>query len=316
MEKWRVELIVYNAEPCSYSETAISQWKNSGHVYEAGSWKEIRTKTMFPDVAILIVRLGAVVDRAVLLKFPNLKQLISATTGHDHIDLEALQELNVVLISLRNHDDFLKKITSTAEHTIALLLALVRNIPSANAHVKKGLWDRDAFRGTQLSGKSIGIIGLGRVGLMVANYASCFGMKVYYFDPNVLIDQFNKENSLQSLVEKVDVISVHVHLNESTEHFISNELLMHCKPGSFLINTSRGKLIHENDVIKALSVGRLAGIAVDVLSTELKSIKQSILWQYRNKYSILITPHIGGATYDAMWMCEEFVQGLALNDAS
>ena len=308
-------MIVYNAEPCSYSETAISRWKAAGYIYEAGSWDEIRTKTTFPSVGILIVRLGAVVDKTILLKFPNLKQLISATTGHDHIDLEALHTLNVSLISLRNQDEFLKKITSTAEHTFALLLALVKNIPSANAHVKKGLWNRDDFRGAQLSGKSIGIIGLGRVGLMVANYATCFGMRVYYYDPNVINEEFNKKKSLQALVKKVDVISIHVHLNESTEHLISNELLTHCKSGMFLINTSRGKLIHEKAVINALADGRLAGIAVDVLSTELESIEQSILWQYRNKYPILITPHIGGATYDAMWMCENFVQSLAVNYA-
>ncbi len=306
---------MYNAEPCSYSEKAISKWKASGYLYEAGSWDEIRTKSTFADVTVLIVRLGAVVDKTILLKFPNLKQLISATTGHDHIDLDTLKELEIVLISLRNHDDFLKKISSTAEHTFALLLALVRNIPSANAHVKNGLWNRDDFRGFQLSGKSIGIIGLGRVGLMVANYAACFGIKVSYYDPDVTNNQFNKKNSLQELVKEIDIISIHVHLNESTEHLISNDLLTHCKFGTFLINTSRGKLINEQDVVHALSEGRLAGVAVDVLSTELESIEQSILWQHRNKYPIIITPHIGGATYDAMWMCEEYVQSLAVNDA-
>ena len=304
-------MIVYNAEPCTYSEAAISQWKASGYKYEAGSWEDIYTQSTFLEVEVLIVRLGAVIDKAILLKFPNLKQLISATTGHDHIDLVVLQELNVALISLRNHDDFLKKITST----FALLLSLVRNIPSANADVNKGFWKRDDFRGTQLYGKSIGIIGLGRVGLMVANYAACFGMKVFYYDPNVINEKFSTESSLQALIEKVDIISIHVHLNESTEHMISKELLTHCKFGALLINTSRGKILHEQDVINSLADGRLAGVAVDVLSTELKSIEQSILWQSRNSYPILITPHIGGATYDAMWMCEEFVQSLALNSA-
>ena len=178
-------MIVLNAEPLGYSVKAIESWKQKGYTYKESGWKEILNEDSFANVHILIVRLAQKIDKVILEKFPDLKMLVSATTGLDHIDQDELIKRNIKLVSLRGQDEFLKTIPSTAEHTWALLLALIRNIPAANEDVRSGNWERDRFRGYQLKEKMLGIIGLGRTGKRVAGYAQAFDMQVQYFDPFV-----------------------------------------------------------------------------------------------------------------------------------
>ena len=301
-------MIVLNAEPTGYSAKAIESWKHKGYIYQASSWKEIETAGSFEDVNILIVRLAKKIDRSILNKFPNLTHLITATTGLDHIDLESVDDSGIKLVSLRGHDDFLQTIPSTAEFTWALLLALIRNIPAANEHVKQGLWDRDKFRGYQLKGKQLGIIGLGRTGKKIANYALAFDMKIQYFDPYVNDRAFQKTDQLEKLLSSSDIISLHVHLNDETHQLIGEHNISLIKNDCLIINTSRGNILDEEAIVKALVSKKIKGIATDVLSTELDDIKASPLWQAQQKNeNIIITPHIGGASCDAMWACEEFV---------
>lgn len=308
-------MIVLNAEPSGYSQKAIASWKQKGFEYREAYWADIENKS-YEGVSILIVRLGKKIDRITLEKFPDLTHLISATTGLDHIDQEVLKTRNIKLISLRGHNDFLQTIPSTAEHTWALLLALIRNIPAANEDVKAGNWQRDNHRGYQLKGKVLGIIGLGRTGKKVAAYANAFEMVVQYFDPFVDDTDFVKVQSLQQLLSSSDIISIHVHLDDQTEKLIGPTNTNSIKRGSLLLNTSRGKVVDETEVVKLLINGILSGVATDVLSTELEDIKDSPLWQAQKKYNIIITPHIAGATYDAMWACEEFLADQFKRDAS
>lgn len=304
-------MVVLNAEPLGYSLKAIECWKQKGYTYKASGWDEILKRQLYDEVNILITRLAIKIDDQVLEKFPSLTHLVSATTGLDHIDITALDKRNIKLVSLRGQDDFLKTIPSTAEHTWALLLALLRNIPAANEHVKLGFWDRDRFRGYQLKGKTIGIIGLGRTGAKVASYARAFDMDVCYFDPFVDNSNYIKCGSLDTLLGMSDIISVHVHLNDSTQNLLAAHNTGMIKDGCLLINTSRGKIIDEEAVAQALVAGKISGIATDVLAGELDDIKKSPLWMAQQKeYNIIITPHIGGATYDAMWACEEFIAEL------
>jgi len=301
---------VLNAEPLNYSRKAVLLWKEKGLEYIESSWKEIESKLLFEDVLILIIRLNKYVDKTILDKFPNLNFLISATTGHDHIDLKYLQEKNIKLVSLREHNDFLKTIPSTAEHTWALLLALIRKIPQANEHVLNGGWNRDLFKGYQLKGKTLGIIGLGRTGLKVAKYAKVFDMNVSYHDPFVINDNYLKCNKLQDLLETSDILSIHIHLTDETRNYINETNIDFIKKGALLINTSRGVVLNEDVLVRALKNKLLFGIAVDVLSTELDNVENSPLWKAQHQgENIIITPHIGGATYDAMWACEEFIVG-------
>ena len=304
-------MIVLNAEPNGYSQKAIENWKAKGYKYKASGWDEIINTDTFPGVHILIVRLARKVDRAIVEKFPSLTHLVSATTGLDHIDTDVLHEKNIKLVSLRGQDDFLRTIPSTAEHTWALLLALIRNIPAANEDVKKGNWQRDLFRGYQLKDKKIGIVGLGRTGTKVATYAKAFGMQVQFFDPYVTGNDYTKCNSLEELLSSSDIISLHVHLTAETEKLINAGNIKSVKSGSLLINTSRGKIIDETVVAAALHSKQIAGLATDVLATELSTLQSSPLWQAQQQnQNIIITPHIGGATNDAMWACEEFISNL------
>lgn len=304
-------MIVLNAEPSGYSKKAIESWKQKGYDYRESSWDEIASTKLFEGVTVLIVRLAKYIDLDILLKFPRLSHLVSATTGLDHINQESLRERNINLVSLRGQDAFLQTIPSTAEHTWALLMALMRNIPGANDDVKQGRWNRDNFRGWQLKGKMLGIIGLGRTGKKVAAYARAFDMKVLYYDPYVNDSTYVKAATLEELLTVSDILSLHVHLNDETRHLLAEQHIHVIKPGCLVINTSRGKVLDEEALTRALVNKKIGGIATDVLATELGDIRQSPMWKAQQQnQNIIITPHIGGATFDAMWACEEFIVDL------
>lgn len=303
---------VYNIEPKDYSKKAISIWEASGYSYFEGSWEHYHSFHACSEVEVLIVRLGGMVTSDVLRVFPNLKFVISATTGHNHLDKVAIAKRDIKLISLRGQEDFLKTIPSTAELTWALLLNLLRNIPSSITHVKEGDWDRELFKGYQLYGKKIGLVGLGRIGSIVARYAGAFGMQVEYVDPKVENSQYTKKATLEELVVDVDILSIHVHSDPSNYNLINAELISKLKDGAYVLNTSRGEVWDEQAVVNNVISGKLKGVGTDVVINETNDREQSPIWKARNHPNILLTPHIGGASYDAMWQCEEFTQKLLL----
>lgn len=307
MAKSDLSMTIVNVEPYGYSEDAVRQWKEAGWKYLPSSWKEINGRAQ-PDADALIVRLSRKIGKTELDLFPKLKYLLTATTGLDHLDTEILSERNIVLISLRGETEFLKTIPSTAEHTWALCLSLIRQIPCSIDDVKNGNWNRDLFRGHQLKSKQLGIIGLGRTGLKVASYAAAFDMKVTYYDPYVSNYSYRKYDELSLLLTESDIVSIHVHLTDETKGMLNQRLIKQIKKGAFLINTSRGGLLDEQALYQSLLEGLLGGIATDVLATELEDIKLSPLWRAMQEgMRVIITPHIGGATWDAMWNCEEFI---------
>ncbi len=297
--------IILNIEASNYSKIARETLEKYCNYYES-TWDTLDNQ-IAEQTTILIVRLEKYIDKNVLNKFKNLKIIISATTGVDHIDINYIKKNKIKLLSLRGEEDFLKSIPSTAEHTWALLMSLIRNIPSANNSVKENLWNRDLYRGYQLKNKTIGIIGLGRTGLMVAHYAIAFEMNIIYYDPFVLNKSFKKVENLNALIENSDIITIHVHLNKSTINLL-NTNLNKIKLGAYLINTSRGRILNEKIAVSLLKKGIIKGIASDVLSTELVDIKKSPLFNaFIENENIIITPHIGGATFDAMHQTEEFM---------
>ncbi len=298
---------VINVEPHGYSFKAIELWNQKGFLYIEKSWEEI-DKINEIEADVLIVRLKRKINIEVIKKFKNLKYLVSATTGLDHIDVNYLEECGIKLVSLKGQDEFLKTIPSTAELTWALLMNLIRKVSFANEDVKKGNWQRDQFRGFQLKDKTIGIVGLGRIGSIVAEYAKCFKMNVQYFDPYINDANFIKTDTLEILLKTSDIISFHIHLNENTTNLINTKNIHLLKKNCLLINTSRGKILDEISICEKLKRDEIGGIAVDVLSTELEDISKSYLWKaQQDGYNVIITPHIGGATWDAMWDCEEFI---------
>ena len=313
MRKVKISKYVLNLEPQDYSPRAIEKWESSGYKYVESSWSNYTKCSFLDKTEVLIIRLERFVDSKVLGSFPNLKILVSATTGINHIDSKALTYLGVELVSLRGRSEFLRTITSTAEFTWAMILNLVRDIPNALVDVELGNWEREKFKGFEVFGKKIGIIGLGRIGSMVAQYAEVFGMSVLYVDPNVFDDRYFKVNSIEELVRDVDILSIHVNYETKNKNIIDEKIISLMKDGIFLVNTSRGEIWDEEAIVGAVKNGKIRGVGVDVLENESIGFKNSPIWKARNLKNIFLTPHIGGASIDAMWKCEEFTQELVLN---
>jgi D-3-phosphoglycerate dehydrogenase len=305
---------VYNIEPEDYSPKAIRKWEDAGYAYFRGSWEDIQFFEGRANVEILIVRLGGQVTSDVLNKFPKLKFVISATTGHNHLNQTEISNRGVKLISLRGHDEFLRGISSTAEFTWALLLNLLRKIPASITHVEDGNWNRDLFKGFQLSNKRIGIIGLGRIGSLVARYAQAFSMDVAYYDPYVFNPLYSRCSKLEDLVSSVDILSIHIHPDPSNHNLISEKIISLLKDGAYIINTARGEVWDEHAVVRGVLSGKIRGVGADVVTNETTDKRQSPIWQMRKHPNILLTPHLGGASFDAMWACEEYTQTLVLNE--
>ena len=302
-------LRILNAEPEYYSPAARMILERLGTVTD-GPFPRPELIARLPDIDVLIVRLGHQVDRAMLEPASRLKVIVSATTGLDHIDTVFAEKKGIAVLSLRGETEFLRSIPATAEHTWALLLALVRNLPGAFQSVLAGEWERDRFKGHDLAGKRLGILGLGRIGEKVARYGLTFGMRVFAHDPyrSGWVDGVERTASLPDLLHQSDVLSIHVPLNEQTVRLVGAAELSCLPAGAVLVNTSRGPVLDEPALLAALESGRLAGAALDVLVGERENLSRSPLLAYaRTHPNLILTPHIGGATYESMATTEIFM---------
>jgi D-3-phosphoglycerate dehydrogenase len=259
------------------------------------------------DCEVLMVRLGRHIGKALLGRAPKLKFIVTATTGLDHVDLDAALTAGVRVISLRDCPEAIQDVSATAEHTLGLLLALLRRIPAAASHVLAGGWNRNLFWGSQLRGKRLGIVGYGRIGKMLAHYGAALGMEVMAFDRDLaMITWPATPLSFEELLESCDIISVHVSAVPENRHLFDQAAISRIKPGGILVNTARGAIVQENALVAAISSGQLAGAAVDVLDgEELRDTESSpLLACARAGYNVLITPHIGGATKESITRTE------------
>lgn len=301
---------ILNAESAQYSEAALAILKTFGEV-EEGDLNRVDLLKKINGYDVLIVRLRNQIDAQVMDAAPSLKAIVSATTGLDHIDVNLAAKRNIATLSLRGEPDFLRTIPATAEHTWGLLLALMRNIPAAHASVMRGEWQRDRFKGRELAGKRLGILGLGRIGEKVAVYGRAFGMSVLAFDPYRAEFPFGvtRKDSLENLMRDSDILSIHVPLTAETANLIGARELEFLPKDACLINTSRGAILDEKGLLDALQTGRLAGAALDVLAEErnLKLETHSPTMYAKSHSNLLITPHIGGATYESMAATEVFM---------
>ncbi|EKE11871.1 MAG: hypothetical protein ACD_15C00006G0002 [uncultured bacterium] len=242
--------------------------------------------------------------------------IITATTGLNHLDLHALKDAGIEVLSLKGQTSFLENITATAEHTLGLLLSLVRRISAAHHSVLQGQWDRDLFKGIEIAGKKLGIVGYGRLGKIVASYCRAFRMNIMVYDPYVETykDSIVRVDSLEELFSNADFITLHIPLNTATTRLIDRKLLSLMKGSAFLINTSRGEILDEGGLLDALKEKRIAGAALDVICEEDNFSGDNPLVVYaRNKENLLLTPHIGGCTWESMERCEEFMAKMLLS---
>lgn len=242
----------------------------------------------------LIVRSQTMVDAEVLAAGENLKVVARAGIGLDNVNVDAATRRGVMVVNAPQSN-----IVSAAEHTIALLLAQARNIPQADSALKRGEWARERFQGVELSGKTLGVVGLGRVGAMVASRGAAFGMRVIAFDPYVPRDRGRDMGvelmpTLEALLVQADFVTVHLPRTPETEGLIGERELSLVKQGARLVNTARGGIVDEDALAKALKDGRLAGAALDVFSTE--PATGHPLFEFEQ---VVVTPHLGASTVEA-----------------
>lgn len=261
----------------------------------------------------IVIRFSHVIGRDLLQKAGRLKAIVTNATGTDHIDTVAAKEMGVRIISLKGEVEFLRQVSATAELTWGLLLSLIRRIPAAIAHVNEGGWERERFVGRDLSGRRLGILGLGRLGEKVARYGQAFDMQVGFHDTaERVFAGARKFGSAAELFAWSDVLSIHIPLDDTTRHFVDADLLAKLPAGALLINTSRGAVLDDQALLACLRSGRLAGAALDVLEGELDkgNLRDNPLIAYAKTHeNLLITPHIGGASSDSWKKTEMFTAG-------
>ncbi|HCC54602.1 MAG TPA: hydroxyacid dehydrogenase [Desulfobulbaceae bacterium] len=279
------------------------------------------TTELLGRVDVLFAPLGYMVDQVKIDACPNLKAIVSNTTGHPHIDVEYARSKGIYVACLKFAQDFLGSITPTAELTWGLIIALTRNLWPACRSVLAGQWDRRPFGSpSMLSRLSLGIIGHGRLGTLVARYGRAFGMTVRYYDPYVASSSEGAERmeSLIDLVSSSNVVTLHVPHEKETEGMVSRELLAAFKPGSYLINTARGELLDWGALLDAMQSGHLAGAALDVFEGEFvpgfaeQFPEHPVLRYAREHDNLIFTPHIGGSTVDAWRLTEAHAIEMAL----
>lgn len=302
---------ILNAEPVNYNPQARAVLASIGEVVER-PLSQHELPAWVPEFDVLMVRLGLAVTREVLEAGRRLRAVVTATTGVDHIDTEFAQANGVAVLSLKGETEFLETIPSTAEHTWALLLAVARRLPQAVEAVRAGSWNRDEWRGRELAGKRLSIVGLGRIGEQVARYGLAFGMRVGATDPYrtgwpAEVERFSV---LDELLRRSDILSLHVPLTAETVQIIGDRELALLPAGAIVINTARGGVLQEVALVAALARDHLAGAAIDVLEGEQDPDRRrsSPLLDYARAHpNLLITPHLGGATVEAMERTELFM---------
>ncbi len=259
---------------------------------------------VLPTIAGWVIRSGSKVTAEHLAQAPNLKVVGRAGVGIDNVDLTAATLKGVVVMNTPGGNT-----VSAAEHTLALMLALFRNIPKADASLKAGGWDRKKFTGNELRGKILGVIGLGRIGLEVIKRARSFQMEILAYDPFVEPEKIGLRNvtavALDQLISASDVITLHIPKNKATDNLIDTEKINKMKPGVRLINCARGGLINEAALVAGLKSGQVAGAAIDVYLSEPPT--NSPLMSAPN---IVLTPHLGASTVEAgesvaLQVCEQ-----------
>lgn len=250
-------------------------------------------KAIIGNYDALIVRSQTQVPTEIIEAGRGLKVIGRAGVGVDNIDVAAATKKGIVVVNAPTANT-----VSAAEHTIALMLALSRNIPKANSQLKSGRWQKRELVGTELRNKTLGIIGLGNVGSEVAKRAQAFEMYVIADDPFVSTNYAHKLKvdlvPLNQLLERSDFITLHVPLTASTKNLISAEALAKMKPTARIINCARGGLVDEEALVKAIEDGKIAGAAFDVFSAE--PVTDSSRFK---SDKIVVTPHLGASTIEA-----------------
>ena len=244
------------------------------------------------------------VDAEVISKAKNLKILATPSTGRDHIDIESIEKAGIHFISLNDDRSFINEITSTAEMNWLLILSCMRNLRYLMERVQVDKsWINTDIRGFELNNKTLGVIGYGRLGKMVARYGQCFGMRVLAYDiDETMYDSVIEPADLEKLYRESDVISLNTKLNPTSANMINADAVAAMKDGVVIVNTARGGMIDSDVIMEGLDTGKIAAIGLDVCNDEYESAqlpKDPLVERSFTDKRIVITPHAGGSTHDA-----------------
>lgn len=295
------------AEPESYSKKCIDLLAQVGKV-TAKKMKRDELLSNIKNFEVLVIRVETRVDRELIDCAKKLKIIGVAATGLDHVDVDYAQRRGIKVVSLKGERKFLERVDASTEHTFALMLSLIRKVPWAFEEVKKERWIRSPCFGRELNGKTLGVVGLGRIGSKTAEIAQKFGMRVLandpYVDEEVMKKLGAKPVGFKTILEESDVIVISVALTPETEKIISSKEFKQMRRQPILINIARGKVVDEKALLEALNKNQISGAALDVLSNEAEvdnPLLGNPLVRYAREHdNLIITPHLAGATFESM----------------
>ncbi len=248
---------------------------------------------LLPKINGIVIRSATTITPELLSKAPNLKYVIRAGEGTDNIDKVACRAKGVKVSNTPGANN-----NSAAEHAIALMMTVLRQTAQATQSMNQGKWDKNSFMGIELWKKKIGIVGMGRIGQILAKRLSGFEVSVTYFDPvteSVDIPYAKKVNDIEELFKTCDIITLHVPLIPATKNLVGKKLLDLMKPNAILINAARGGIVNEEDLVETLKAGKIRGAGLDVFSQEPLAEDSPL----RKLPNLVLTPHLGATTLEA-----------------
>lgn len=285
-----------------FSQNAIQKLSTIGLV---STFKGDDLKNFIQDKDIIFIRLKYLLNDELLGNKQKLKYVCSPTTGLNHIQIT---KPSVKIISLKGEYKFLSTIRATPEHVFGLSLALLRNYPHAFLNENNSIFNRDLYRGYELYKNKVGIIGLGRIGNILAGYYSAFGAEVGYFDVEKKSNTVaNFYDSREALIQNSNIIILAANYIKKNEKMLDDKDFVWMKD-KYFINAARGELVNETDLLKRLHENWFKGVAIDVIANETQNpIILNEFFKLTKTQNLIITPHIGGATYTSMNRTEDFI---------
>ncbi len=256
---------------------------------------------LLPQIEGLVIRSATKVTPELIAKAPKLKYVIRAGEGTDNIDKICCGEKNIKVSNTPGANN-----NSAAEHAIALMMTVLRKTAWAHQSMSQGAWDKSKYTGNELSNKTIGIVGFGRIGQIVAKRLAGFDPKVIFFDPFINASEIpyaQAAKDLNEVFEKSDIITIHTPLMDATKGLVSRDLMESMRPGSILVNAARGGIVDEEALLDTLSQNKIRGAGFDVFATEPLEADSPL----RQLENLVLTPHLGASTQEAQFRVGEMV---------